>query len=263
MSAPQVPSFAQSVASVFRFQLMRISRGRKLRFGFVAIALVVGGVLVARYTGAGSESTDIFKIGVRLGFQRMIVYLLPFLFMSGAIAEEVEGRTFVYVASRPTGRGALTAGKFFAGLLAASTLTAIGLLLMYVGCFITSPAAMGEHAGQLGRALLACELLVFVYSAICLMWGALAVEAAGIVSALYLAIVEFAFSFVPLVKLMSMNYLASSVSGDRPEPSELFSRFEFDISGWIAMFVIVGVALLFYGLASLVVRVSEYRTAKA
>lgn len=263
MSTPALPTFAQSTASVFQFQWLRITRGKKLRFGVVAVLLVVIGVLAARYAGTPSEVASTFKSGVRLGFQLMLVMLLPFLFMSGAIAEEVEGRTFVYLASRPTSRAALTAGKFLAGTLAASVLTAVGLLVLYVGCFVTTPAAMGEHFREFARALLATELLVFSYSAICLMWGAIAVEAAGIVSALYLVVVEFAFSFVPVLKLISLNYLASAVSGDRPEPSELFSRFEFVVPGWIATAVIVGVGFLFYGLASLVIRMSEYRASNA
>lgn len=263
MSTPAAPGMMASTMNVFRLQMLRIVRGRKLRFGVVATLLVVIGAAVARYTGGSAHPEEVFEKAVRTGFLHMLVYLLPFLFISGTIAEEVENRTFVFIASRPTGRFALTTGKYAAGVLVASALITTGLVLLFLSCFITTPAVLGDHVKELLRVLLACLVLVWSYGAMCMMWGALAVEAAGIVSALYLGVVEFAFSYVPLLKFLSMNHYATGVAGYHDDVSEMLQRLELNISAWLSLAIIVVVTVIFYGLSSLVVSVSEYRTSKA
>ncbi|MBK8172170.1 MAG: hypothetical protein IPK60_17755 [Sandaracinaceae bacterium] len=263
MSAPPVPSFFASTANVFRFQLLRIVRGRKLRFGVIAVLLVVIGTAVARFTGGAAHPEQVFETGVRTGFMHMLVYLLPFLFISGTIAEEVESRTFTFIALRPTGRFALTTGKYGAGVAVATALITAGLVLLFLCCFITTPALLGEHIKEFLRVLLACLLLVWAYGAMCMMWGALAVEAAGIVSALYLGVVEFAFSYVPLLKFISMNHYATAIAGYHDDVSEMLQRLELDVPAALCVVIIVVVTALFYGLAALVVSASEYRTSKA
>ena len=96
-----VPDLATSVAAVFRLNFKRMLRGRKLRFALVALVLVVGATLTARYVVDPDDPQLLVRDAIRTGFFGLLAYLLPFLFNSGAIAEEVETRTLPYLLLRP------------------------------------------------------------------------------------------------------------------------------------------------------------------
>lgn len=262
--SPQLaPGLGQGVAVVFRFQCKRLVRGKKLRLGIVATALVVGAVVTARYAIDAVDPAATVRDGIQLGWFRLLVYLLPFLFTSGAIAEEVESRTFTYLAARPVGRVAIALGKYLAGTAMALGLTVLGLLVLHAAVHAADPTRLVEELPTTLRAAGAAALLVACYSAICLMWGSLAVEAAGIVSALYLAIVELACTFVPLLKLASMNHHAVALAG--LDTSGPFSSVipEIAVPLHVSAIVVIAATLLFLSLATLAVKTSEYRVGTA
>ena len=252
-------------------QMRRLVRGRKMRLGAVATALVLLAVLIARYAGEpediGSErrvelATHALSEGLSFGFFHLLAFLLPFLFTAHAISEEVEGRTFAYLAARPVGRVALTVGKWAAGTVMAVALLVVAMLILHVGGYATEPTAMVESFGSTLRATGALALLATCYCALCMFWGALAPEAAGIASALYLGVVEFCFSFLPgYFRCASMSYLAQQAAG--LEKSGLMPESAPEVSAAIGLPLIVLVTLLFLGFAAIVVQISEYRFSKA
>jgi len=263
MSArPELPTLSTGVGAVFRLQWMRMVRGKRLRLGVVAVALVVIAVTAARYAASGVEPVDVMQEGTRLGFFTLLVYLVPFLLTSGAIAEEVESRTFTFLATRPVGRTAITLGKYAAGVAMALALVVGGLVLMHLLVYLTEPSSMVDELTATLKAGGALALLVLLYGAICIFWGAVATEAAGIVSALYLGVVEFGFGMLPGVfRFPSMNYLATQLAG-LPKGG-LLSHLTPDIESWIPVAAIVPMTLVFLGFAVLTVKVSEYRFGKA
>ncbi len=112
------------------------------------------------------------------------------------------------------------------------------------------------------RVIGAATLLTLFYSTVCAFWGALLPEAAGIVSALYLSVVEFCFAWTPgFFRFISMNYLAQQVAGF-PKRGFLLDSIP-DLSAPIAVGVLVGATVLFAALGALVVGLSEYRFASA
>jgi len=197
VTQPPAPSLGAGTAAVWRLQHKRLVRGKKLRLGAVAIVLVLIAVIVARYAQDTVDAPAVMSAGIRLGFFTLLVYLIPFLVTSGAIAEEVESRTFAYLSSRPITRMSITLGKYMAGVSAALALLIGGLLIMHIGVFLTEPSGMIDELPSTLRAAGAIGLLTLVYGAVCTFWGAVATEAAGIVSALWLAIVEFTFGLLP------------------------------------------------------------------
>jgi len=259
---PPVPPAGTAILAVFRLYWRRLARGHKPRLGLVAVALVVVGVSAIRYAAKDADATDVVKNGIDLGFFRFLVFLLPFLFTSGAIAEEVELRTFPFLTSRPVSRASIAMGKLGAGVAMSLLLLLPGALIVHLACFATDPTALVDGLPQTLRGVGALALLCVCYGAICMFWGALVVEAAGIVSALYLAFVEFLFSFVPgICGLVSANYHARQIAG-LPKGT-LMPDYAIEVSVTTHIAVVSGVAVAFIVLMALVVQVSEYRFGKA
>jgi ABC-type transport system involved in multi-copper enzyme maturation permease subunit len=262
---PPVPGLGSAVAAVFRLQWKRLIRGKKLRLGLIAMTLIVIAVTAARYASADTtvEPEVIVARGMQLGWFRLLAYLLPFLFTSGAIAEDVESRTFTYVIARPVGRFAITIGKYAAGTVMAIALLAGGLLVVHLAAFATDATLLVEQFPETFRRIGAVSMMAMAYGAICMFWGALVVEAAGIISTLYLALVEFVFSFLPsFFCLVSMNYHAMELAGF-VDDSMLHQQMQIIPEPWVAAVVITCVTLFFLFLAALIVSTSEYRSGKA
>jgi hypothetical protein len=251
-----VPSFGSSVAAHARLGFIRSVRGRKLRLGVFATLLVVVAAIVARYLADEATPADVMKTSVRLGFFWMLAFLLPFLFSSGAIAEEVEGRTLTFLAMRPSGRVSLTIGKFLVAWSFSAGLLAAGVLVLHIGVYATEPTAMIDELGDTFRYVGALSLLALCYSAICLFWGALVVEASGLISTLHLAALEFVFGFLPgIARFLSMNFFCQELAG---LPRVGFgSDWIPELSLWVSGGVVGLVTLLFLGLSVLVVETSE------
>lgn len=262
MSNPAVPSFGDAVMAVVRLQWKRQLRSKKVPLGIVAVVLILAGIIATRYAASTVEPVKVLEGGFRLGFFDLLVFLVPFLFTSGAIAEEVESRTFPFLVSRPVGRATIALGKYIAGVGMAAGLLVAGVIVLHVGCFLTEPTLIVDQLGTSARMAGAVVLIAACYGAICMFWGALAVEASGIVSTLYLAVIEFLFSFVPgPIRFVSMNYLASQVAG-LPKGG-LFPEMVPEVSAGICAAVVAGVTMLFLFFATLVVQNSEYRFGKA
>lgn len=259
MSGPTkafVPGFGSSVVAHARLGFVRTVRGRKLRLGAVATALVVIAAVTSRYLADEAEPAEVVKTAVRLGFFWMLAFLLPFLFASGAIAEEVENRTLTFLATRPAGRFALTLGKLIVAWTFSAGLLVVGVLLLHVGAYATTPSDMIDELGDSMRYAGALALLAACYSAICLFWGALVVEASGLISTLHLAALEFVFGFLPgVARFASMNYFCQQLAG---LPRGGFGAdWVPDVSLGICAGIVVVVTLIFVGLSALVVETSE------
>ncbi|MFW6051795.1 MAG: hypothetical protein ACODAU_11505 [Myxococcota bacterium] len=258
MSPPPVPGIGHGLAVHFRLQWVRLVRGRKLRLGAVAVALVLVAAWASHYLAEDSVPSEVMRGVVRWGFFTLLVFLVPFLMHAGAIAEEVEARTFGYLAGRPAGRLAITLGKYLAGMAMTWLLLVGGLLLVHVGLFLAEPGAMVDELAPTLRSAGALALLSAYYGGLCLFWGAVAPEAAGIVATLHLAAVEFLFTWAPgLFRLISMNHIARALAelplgGIMPEHVP-------DLPEAAAVGVLSMVVLLSMGATALVVQVREYR----
>ena len=262
MTAPPVPANHTALAAVFRLSWKRLVRGKKLRLGAVAVVLIVIAVVAARYSVSEADPAAVMRQGIEKGFFALLVYLLPFLFTSGAIAEEVESRTFSFLIARPASRFMITLGKYCASTAMTVALLAGGLLVMHIAVFATSPTPMIDELPLTLKAMGAISLLAGLYSAICMFWGAIAPEAAGIVSALYLGVIEFVFGMLPWVlRFASMNYFATLLVG--LDKGGLMPETVPDVPLFVAPLALAVEVLVFLGLAILVVRTSEYRHGKA
>ena len=262
MSPPPTPSVANAIASTARLSWLRVVRGNKLWVALVAVALVVLSITGARYAQDGRGGADILKEGVNLGFFNLLVFLVPFLFTSGAIAEEVEGRTFHFLTSRPISRFSLLIGKYISGVGMSALLLLGALLLTHLATLATDPTAMFEALPDTARAGGALLMLTMLYGAICMFWGAVAPEAAGTLSVLYLAVMEFGFGSAPFfLRVISLNFLGKELAG-LPRGGLLAETVP-ELPVWAGAAAIPTVTLIFLGLAMVTITTSEYRFGKA
>ncbi len=262
MTPPKAPSFARAVAATFRLHELRLRRGKKLRLAIASTALVVLAAIASRYLASDPDAGETMQTTLDVGFFGFLVYLLPFLLQAGAIAEEVEGRTFTYVAGRPTGRFALTLGKWLAGTVHAVGALVVGVLVLHLGAHAATPDTLASAFPGTLRAMGALALLATFYGAVCFFWGALLPEAAGILSLIYLALVELGFGkLFGLVRLGSMNYHAEQLAG-LPRGGLLPETVP-ELVPWWSVLAISVQAVCFLLLAALVVSVQEYRFSKA
>lgn len=259
---PSAPGFATAVGAVFRFTVLRLLRGRKLRFAIVALVLVVGATLIARYVVDPEDPRGLVEDAIGRGFFGLLGYLLPFLFASGAIAEEVDARTLPYLLLRPTGRAALTLGKYAAGVSLSFALLAGGVLVLHAGAYATRPSTMVEGLGETLRMMGALGLLTLCYCAICLFWGSLVTEAAGLMATIHLGALEFAMGLMPFaLRFVSMNHWTRRIAG-LPMGGFLVDTVP-DVDLPVAFAVVSGVTLAFLVGAVLVVRSSQFGLGKA
>jgi len=275
VSTPSVPGFGHGVSVIFRMQMRRLVRGRKLRVGIIASIVVMLAVVAARYAGdsevgperAAELAGESFQQGLAWGFFGLIAFVFPFLFTASAIPEEIESRTLAYLVGRPTGRFSIAFGKYLAGATLTIGLVVGMLLLMHVALYVTEPTAMVENFPQTLKAIAALTLLCAFYCAVCMLWGALLPEATGIVSVLYFAVIEFIFSFMPsYFRCISMSYLAQEMVGleKRGLTSDAMPGLNPpDVPAYIGASVIAIVTLVFLGLAAVSFQGNEYRYSKA
>lgn len=272
-SGPPSPSFFSGVSVIFRMQVRRFARGKKLRLALVATGLIVFAVAAARYAASGNtagvdtayaveKAEEAVSKGLRWGFFSLLVFLLPFLFTSSAIGEEVEGRTFTYLAGRPVGRIAIAVGKWAAGTIIAVLLIIASILLLHIAAYATEPTALVEAFPSTLRAAAGASLLTCAYCSMCMCFGALVPEAAGVVAALYLGVIEFVGSMLPgAFRCVSINYSAQQLVG--LEKGGIAPEHAPDIAPMIAAAVLVLFSLVFVMLTAVVVQTSEYRFSRS
>ena len=259
---PSGPSFVGGIASITRMSLVRAIRGKKLRLGLAAIILVLAASAAAAYSGDGDKA-EIFDACVFWGFFHLLAFLLPFLFSSGAIAEEVEGRTLSFLTMRPVGRFSVVVGKYLAATALSAGLIGAGMLILHGIVYATDPTMLVEKLTATLRLGGSLVYLSACYCAICMLWGALIVEASGLMAILHLAVIEVGFAKLPgAVRFISMGYLARLLGGMGVEEGILADTVP-EIPLWASAAPIGFELLGAIALAAFVVQVSEFRFSKA
>lgn len=264
MSAPPAPSFFSGVAAVVRLTMLRTLRGRKLRVAGIAAIVVILFPAVVALLEEDVDATAVVSGGIDWGFFRLLAFLLPVLFTSGVIGEEVEARTLHFLTMRPISRSAIAIGKYVVATASSLAILWAGLVLLHVTGYATSPTLMIDQAPETARAGGAMSLLVMAYSGICLLWGALAPGAGGMLSVVWLGFVEWFLGLFPgVVRFLSLGHFARELGGlERAGWDPEWAPVP-DVDLWICALVVAGGWLLFTSLGVLTVQLSELRAGKA
>ncbi len=124
--APELPSTAAAVRSIAALTWRRLLRGRTLWVAaFIALVPVAFGA-VLRSLGPRRDVADDL-----LTFQLLVLAVLPPMFISSSIGEEIEDRTITYLWSRPIARWVVVFGKLLA---LAPVVIALVVVSWHLGC---------------------------------------------------------------------------------------------------------------------------------
>jgi ABC-2 type transport system permease protein len=199
---------------MLRFEWRRARASRRVWLALAVGVLVLFCIGATRYAVTGADPVEVFRTGLRWGGLRLMVFVLPFLFATGVVSEEVENRTMVYLTTRPVSRISLGLGKYLvAGCLTGGLMIAF-VVLLHLICFATAPTPMVAELGFTAKACAIILVLALSYSAICFAASTVAPGAPGVLSALYLGGFEFAASFAPgAIRVVSANFHAQELMG--------------------------------------------------
>ncbi|MBA3818163.1 MAG: ABC transporter permease [Deltaproteobacteria bacterium] len=100
-----LPSGLASVVTIALLTWKRLSRGKALWVGAIIASVPVLFASAMRTTGSGGAPSDL------MAFELLMLAVLPAMFVSSSIGEEIEERTTVYLWSRPVPRWSVLAGK--------------------------------------------------------------------------------------------------------------------------------------------------------
>lgn len=268
--APAAPGFGSSTLSMIRLTFLRTLRGRKLRVAAVAAFVVILFPAVVALVKHDGEPVTIVSGGIDWGFFRLLVFLLPLLFASGAVGEEVEARTLHFLAMRPVSRASIALGKYVVGTGAALAILWAGVVLLHGIGYAATPSSMIDQLGATMRAGGAASLLLVTYCAIALFWSTLVPEAGGLLTVVWLGFVEWFGMLLPgVLRFASMSHFARELGGlPRAgwDPVELMGQTVVsvpDVELWICAVVVVSEWLVFLGLALLIMQTAQLRFGKA
>lgn len=243
-------------------QFRRLLRSRKPLLASIGVLVLATVLLLIRYLAPLPD--DEVMSTVNKAWFGVLVYFIPFLFAGGLITEEIEARTLPYLLVRPVSRATLMVSKWLAATAWSVGLVVVGYLVTVLLAHVQTPALLPPLGWEIFRSAAALTLLATNYCAICLFWGAVAYEAAGILSLLHLIVVEFGLSFAPLFKNVTAHYLAETLRDGAPVP-DVSSALQglpavAEVHPAIAVSAIVGLTVVWVGGAILGASIRDYHS---
>ena len=194
---------------VFTHALRDFARVRRLLVWCVVAIVVYGiGVAYVRVSGANSRQDSYILLSATLSYR--ILALAAAIFASAVVSQEVEGKTIVYLLTRPVPRQALLLGRALAAALVVFAVSAVSAVAI-------SFATMGGFSALLTKDLVALGVGSLAYTGLFVLIS-LIVNRAMIASLLFAFGWETLASGVPGdLRLLTLNTHVMAIA-DRPTP---------------------------------------------
>jgi ABC-type transport system involved in multi-copper enzyme maturation permease subunit len=214
-------------------------------------------VYVAALAIAGHWGRGLFDDVCELYF-RFLVPFVPALTASGAVAEEIENKTFTFVFARPTPRGALVVGKLAAATLPALAVIVPSLLVCWLVAHVRFPADMAESWPHLLRVELAAVGGILAFGALAMVIGTVFSRHPIVAVLIYLLLIEAGLGSAPLViNMIAISWHVRNLA-ELPLPETAFMAFS--VPWWASALVPFALTPLLTFLATVAVNGAEYRT---
>ncbi|RYG26279.1 hypothetical protein EON82_03970 [bacterium] len=195
---------------VFSHALRDFARARRLLvWCFVAIVVYGIGVAYVRVSGTPSRQDSYILLSAALSYR--ILALAAAIFASAVVTQEVEGKTIVYLLTRPVPRQALLLGRALAAALVVYAVSAISAIAV-------SFATLGGFSTLLMKDLIALAIGALAYTGLFTLISL-------IVNRAMMASLLFAFGWETLaagmptgdIRLLTLNTHVMAIA-DRPTP---------------------------------------------
>ena len=180
MSAHQVPSTFDALATLVRVTLRRLTRGRAV---WVCVGIALLPSLIAVLFNHSSHIFDVITAA-----QMFVLVLLPPVFVAASIGEEIEERTTTYLWSRPIPRWTIIVGKLVA-------LAPIATALVVVGWVLAVQAALSRTAST--DSLLALAAGALAISIMSAGLATIAPKQGMVLAIIYLVLIDLAIGILP------------------------------------------------------------------
>lgn len=187
------------------WDVLRFELGRSRTFGRVALwlILVIFPVVITAILRWQIPVNRIEPWGTMLYFlvPEVICLLGLLLWATPSISSELEGQTWIYLATRPRGRTLVVLGKYATAVL--WTFSAAAVAIAACSCIIGGEDAFGLWWKLTALAWFSC----IAHGALYLLIGLLAFRRTMVAAVIYTVVVEFGLSFVPaVVNQLTINY---------------------------------------------------------
>ncbi|MDB4970293.1 MAG: ABC-type transport system involved in multi-copper enzyme maturation, permease component [Myxococcales bacterium] len=238
-----------------RMTWLRMKRGRIVWAAALLLALPV--VYVAALAIAGHWGRGLFDDVCELYF-RFLIPFVPALTASGAVAEEIENKTFTFVFARPAPRGSLVLGKLVATTLPALAVIVPSLLVSWLIAHLRFPGDMADTWPHLLRVEFAAVAGLMTFAALAMVIGTVFSRHPIVTVLIYLLLIEAGLGSAPIViNLVAISWHLRNLA-ELPLPETAFMAFS--VPWWASAIVPLVLTPLLTFLATVAVNGAEYRT---
>lgn len=213
-------SLPSILLALVELELRQMTGGRKS----LALGLALAGTttLAAVVRGFAEPPAPefwgvVFTLMLTFLFLQTLTLLIPLLYATSLLRNELEEGTLVYLVTRPIAKPVLLIAKYAAATLFSSALLIVGFVAFYAAFLVFGPSELGDfaYADRLLRFMVAGVLGVVGYGAIFTLVGLIS-RRALIWGIAYGFLSEFVLTMIPAVvkKLTVMHYLRSIALSD-------------------------------------------------
>ena len=230
-----------------RLTLRRLLHSRSMLVTLTFALLPIAYAFAAR---AEEESTPVRVWGNAFTIAVFLLAIGPPLHLAPAVAEEVEGKTYTYLWSRPFPRWALIVGKLIVLVPVLCVIFGVMLGAVFAACF---QSETGAFVNTLANGVLAMSMGVAATSCVCVALGTLLSKHPIAVSVGYMFVLDAGLGGLPIsLHSFSISYQVAQIAKveDSPDP----------LAG--AMLWCVGVAAIWLAVALWRVSRAEFSTDK-
>jgi ABC-2 type transport system permease protein len=216
-----------ALGAVMRLSLLRL---RRSRIRWLVVAMCFLPILVALLTGLGTTRAADRWLAVGELTLRTLTLLLPTLLVAGTVGDELVGKTYSYLWSRPIPRATLLFGKLAATLPIMAVALVTSLSIAYG---IVAATSEGAEIGWLIQALIAGLAGLVSASAFAIGLGTVLPKHALITVLTWVLLLEQALPSVPAAQnLTTLHHV------------RVLARLPGDVSNGTPLSALIGLALL-------------------
>jgi ABC-type transport system involved in multi-copper enzyme maturation permease subunit len=238
-----------------RLAWLRLRRGRLVWVAALLWALplvYVGGLAAAGHWGRG-----LFDSVLEL-YASFLWPFVPALALSGAIADEIEQKTFTFAFARPAPRAALVLGKWAAATVPSLAMVVPSLVVVWLVAHVRDPADMAATWPHLVAVEAAAVAAIAGYGALAILLGTLLSRHPVVAVLGYLLVVEIGFaSTSTILHLAALSWHVRNLA-DLPRAST--TALSSELPTWASALVAFAFAPLLLGVTSAIVDGAEYQT---
>ena len=257
------PPMVRKIISTLRFEVQR-TKTYSRRAVWLTLALFPVAIMIFFRANADIDNRRIWAFVFYLLIPQAVCILGLLLWISPVLSNELESRTWVYLAVRPGGKVAVLLGKYLNGVCwtASAALMGLGLSIAVVTGQLRGPF---EEPLVLGLALALLILAsCLAYGSLYLLLGVLFPRRAMVVCVAYTLVVEVLVSIIPaIVNQLTVQHRLFNL---------LFKTLDLEIDGlpfqldsspvWLHLAALVGYTLLNLSVAAFVLQHREYSTSE-